>query len=47
MEMEPQSQLIVTYEYLKSQNLVTLIRILVLNLNCNWDALPWVQKIMH
>ena len=44
MEMEPQSQLIVTYEYLKSQNLVTLIRILVLNLNCNWDALPWVQK---
>ena len=44
MKIEPQSQSIVTYEYLKRQNLVTLIRILALNLNCNWDALPWAQK---
>ena len=43
-ENGPQSQSIVTYEYLKRQNLVVLIRILALNLNCNWDALPWVQK---
>ena len=42
--MEPQSQSIVTYEYLKRQNLVTLIYILALNLNCNWDASPWAQK---
>ena len=44
--MEPQSQSNFTNEYLKRQNLVTLLRILALNLNCNWDALPWVQKIM-
>ena len=44
MKMEPQSQPIVTYEYLKRQNLVMLIRILASNLNCNWDALPWAQK---
>ena len=24
--------------------MVTLIRILALNLNCNWDPLPWAQK---
>ena len=42
--MEPQSQSIVTYEYLKKKNLVTLIRILALNLSCHWDALPWAQK---
>ena len=35
---------IVTYEYLKDQNLVRLIRILASNLHCNWDALPWAQK---
>ena len=44
MKIEPQSQSIVTYEYLKRQNLVMLIRILASNLNCNWDALPWAQK---
>ena len=44
--MEPQSQSNFTNEYLKRQNLVTLLRILALNLNCNWDALPWVQKII-
>ena len=38
--MEPQSQSIVTYEYLKRQNLVTLIYILIYN----WDASPWAQK---
>ena len=43
--MEPQWQLIVTYEYLKNQNLVRLICILASNLHCNWHALPWVQKI--
>ena len=42
--MEPQSQSITTNEYLKNQNLVMLIRILALNLRCNWDALPWTQK---
>ena len=42
--MELQSQSIVTYNYLKKQTLVTLIRILALNLACNWDALPWAQK---
>ena len=42
--MEPQSQLTVTYEYLKRQNLVMLIYILALNLNCNWDASPWAQR---
>ena len=46
IKMEPQSQSNFTNEYLKRQNLVTLLRILALNLNCNWDALPWVQKIM-
>ena len=40
MKMEPQSQSVVNYEYLKRQNLVTLIHMLALNLNCNWDALP-------
>ena len=44
IKMEPQSQSIVTFEYLKSQNLVILIHILALNLNCNSDALPWAQK---
>ena len=37
--MEPQSQSIATYNYLKKQNLVTLICILALNLSCRWDAL--------
>ena len=44
IKMEPQSQSIVTYNYLKKQNLVTLIHILALNWSCNWDALPWAQK---
>ena len=44
MKMEPQSHSVVNYEYLKRQNLVTLIHMLALNLNCNWDALPWAQK---
>ena len=42
--MEPQSQSIVTCNYLKKQNLIMLICILVLNLSCNWDALSWAQK---
>ena len=42
--MEPQLQSIVTYEYLKNQNLVRLICILASNLRWNWDALPWAQK---
>ena len=44
IKMEPQSQSIITNEYLKNQNFVMLIRILALNLRCNWDALPWAEK---
>ena len=42
--METQSQSIVTYKYLKNQNLVILICILASNLCCNWNVSPWAQK---
>ena len=43
MEYEPNS--FVDYEFLKKQNLVRLIRIIATNLRCNWEALPWTEKI--
>ena len=32
------------YDFLKKQNLVTLIRVIASNLHCNWEALPWAEK---
>ena len=42
MEYEPNE--IVDYDFLKKQNLVTLIRIIASSLRCNWEALPWAEK---
>ena len=42
--MEPQLQSIVTYKYLKNQNLVILICLLASNLCQDWNTFPWAHK---
>ena len=42
MECEPNS--FIDHDFWKKQNLVRLIRIIVANLHCNWEALFWAEK---